>query len=249
MYIRGMKSYPTLVVIVLTMCCVNASAQTKTYHSASGEMIFSFATIQKGGNQISSNLRWSPVFNFQVLKNYDFTQHFGFFHGVAMRNVGFIYDIPGTDTLKKHRTYNFGIPIGLKLGNLEKGGFVYGGYEFELPFHYKEKLFINEDKKDVESFWFTNRVNWYTQSVFLGVNFPRGFNIKFKYYLDGFFNKDFTETIDGIRRKPFENFDAHVFYIALDWNVFKDLKQSRNKKRRQQQTDEKTYSYYLRKTP
>lgn len=210
-------------------------------------MIFSFATIEKGGNQIGSNLRWSPVFNFQGLKNYDFTQHFGFFHGLAIRNVGFIYDIPGTDTLKKHRTYNLGIPIGLKIGNLEKGTFVYGGYEFELPFHYKEKLFINDDKKDVIGVWFGNQVNWYTQSVFVGVNFPRGFNIKVKYYLDGFFNKDYTETVNGVREKPFANFDARVFYIALDWNVFKDVKTyGKGRKRRQkQQTEEKTYSYNL----
>lgn len=210
-------------------------------------MIFSFATIEKSGNQINSNLRWSPVFNFQAFKNYDFTKHFGFFHGLAMRNVGFIYEIPGTDSLKKHRTYNFGIPIGLKIGNLEKGSFVYGGYEFELPFHYKEKLFINDDKKDVVGVWFANQTNWYTQSVFVGINFPSGFNLKFKYYLDGFFNKNYTETVNGVRTKPFENFDARVFYIALDWNVFKDVKTygKGKRKRKQQETDEKSYSYHL----
>ncbi|MES2779896.1 MAG: hypothetical protein V4651_08350 [Bacteroidota bacterium] len=240
-----MKSFTTLVVLALTLCCANTYAQTKTYHSTSGEMIFSFATIQKGGNQINSNLRWSPVFNFQGLNNYDFTQHFGFFHGLAIRNVGFIYEIPGTDTLKKHRTYNLGIPVGFKLGKLENGTFLYGGYEFELPFHYKEKLFINDEKEDVSSVWFSNRVNWYTQSVFVGINFPRGFNVKFKYYLDSFFNKNATETINGVQSKPFANFDAHVFYIAIDWNVFKDVKEYGRKKRKQQQTDEKSYSYNL----
>ena len=241
-----MKSYNAVLVILLTLCFANSNAQTKIYNSTSSEMIFSFATIEKGGDKINSNLRWSPVFNFQSLKNYDFSQHIGFFHGFAIRNVGFIYDIPGTDTLKKHRTYNFGIPIGLKIGNLENGQFIYGGYELELPFHYKEKLFINDDKKEVTSVWFGNQTNWYTQSVFVGVNFQRGFNIKFKYYLDGFFNKDYTETVNGVRSKPFTNFNAHVFYISIAWNVFKDVKMYRRGKRsRQQQMDKSSYSYHL----
>ncbi len=231
-------------VIAFALCCANTYAQTKIYHSSSGEIIFSFATIQKGGNQIESNLRWSPVFNFQVLKNYDFSQHVGFFHGLAIRNVGFIYDVPGTDTLKKHRTYNLGIPVGLKIGNLKRGMFLYGGYEFELPFHYKEKLFINDDKKDITSVWFANRVYWYTQSVFVGINFPRGFNLKFKYYLDGFFNKDYAETINGVRSKPFADFDVNVFYIAINWNVFKDIKTyGKGRKTRPQKPEENAYSF------
>jgi hypothetical protein len=224
---------------------VIANAQTKVYNSTSSEMIFSFATINKGGNEIGSNLRWSPVFNFQSLVNYDFNNHIGFFHGLAIRNVGFIYDIPGTDTLKKYRTYNIGIPIGLKLGDLDGGLFLFGGYEFEMPFHYKEKLFINDDKKDVISVWFSDRTNWYTQSVFVGINFPQGLNVKFKYYLDGFFNKDYTETVNGIRTKPFQNFDAHVLYISLAWNVFRDVRGYGEDFKKKKQPEQKNYSYIL----
>ncbi|MCU0441866.1 MAG: hypothetical protein MUE96_05660 [Bacteroidia bacterium] len=201
------------------------NAQTKIYPSSSGEMIFSFARIVKSGNEVSSNLRWSPVFNLQGLVNYDVGQSFGFFHGLAVRNVGFIYDVPGTDTLKKFRTYNVGIPLGIKLGNVKDNGFfVYGGYEFEIPFNYKEKTFVSERKVDKFSLWFSNRTEWYTQSVFVGFNFPKGFNIKFKYYLNQFFNQQFKETSNGVQSMPFQNFDANVFYIALDWNVFKDVR-------------------------
>jgi hypothetical protein len=199
-----------------------AFAQVKSYPSASGEMIFSFAKISKNGVDISSNLRWSPVFNIQIYSNHDFSQHMGLFYGIAMHNVGFIYDVPQSDTLKKHRTYNIGIPIGIKLGNLGKDMFLYGGYEFEMPFHYKEKTFVNKDKKDKISVYFPQQVNWFTQSVFFGLNFRGGANIKFKYYLNGFFNKDYTETVNGVKVKPFANFDAQVFYIALQFNPFKD---------------------------
>jgi hypothetical protein len=199
-------------------------AQTKSYPSSSGEMIFSFAKISKGGVDVASNLRWSPVFNWQVFSNHDFTQHFGVFYGIAIRNVGFVYDVPQSDTLKKHRTYNIGIPIGIKLGNLDKGNFLYGGYEFEMPFHYKEKTFVNKDKKDDKiSVYFPNQVNWYTQSVFVGVNFKGGLNVKFKYYLNEFFNANYTETdASGNKVKPFSDFNAHVFYFALQFNPFKD---------------------------
>jgi hypothetical protein len=220
-----------------------AIAQTKIYSSASGEMIFSFANITRNGNKVDSKLRWSPVFNLQGLVNYDFNNHFGFFHGLTMRNVGFTYD-QSADTMKKFRTYNVGIPLGIKLGNLEKGLFIYGGYEFEMPFHYKEKTFINEDKTDKISVYFSNRVNWYTQSLFVGLNFPGGYNLKFKYYINEFFNKNYTESTSGVQVKPFENFNAHVFYIALDYNVFKDVKDyGKQKAKPQQKEDRYSYNY------
>jgi hypothetical protein len=222
-------------------------AQTKSYPSSSGEMIFSFAKINKEGNDVSSNLRWSPVFNWQIYSNHDFSQHVGSFYGLAMRNVGFIYEVPNSDTLKKFRTYNIGIPLGIKVGNLAKGFFLYGGYEFEMPFHYKEKTFVNEDKKDKIAVWFSNRTEWYTQSVFAGINFPRGVNLKFKYYLNNFFNQNYTETNAlGVRVKPFENFNANVFYIALQFNPFKDMRgyyKNRNKSKPKKQEERYSINY------
>jgi hypothetical protein len=217
-------------------------AQTKKYTSASTEMIFSFATIKQNGSNISSNLRWSPVFNLQTFRNYDFTQHVGFFHGFGIRNVGFIYEIPGTDSLKKYRTYNLGIPLGLKLGNLN-GFFVYAGYEFEIPINYKEKTFVGERKTDRFNVWFSDRTEWWTQSAFVGLNFPGGLNLKFKYYLNNFFNKDFTETVNGTRVQPFKDFDAHVFYISLDWHVFRDVTTYGRRKKPAPVPSTTSYSY------
>jgi hypothetical protein len=213
---------------------LNTQAQTRTYVSGSSEMIFSFGKIISNGNEMSSELRWSPVFNGEGLMNHDFTQHMGIFYGLAYRNVGFIYK-PTADTLKKFRTYNLGIPVGIKLGNLD-GTFLYGGYEFEMPFNYKEKTFIDEVKKEVFDVWFTDRVNWYTQSVFFGINFKGGTNLKFKYYIDPFFNRNFSQTVAGVATKPFEKLEVNVFYIALSWNVFKDVK-SYNKSRFNKQAE------------
>jgi hypothetical protein len=236
-----------LLLLLFISVSVLTFAQTKSYLSSSGEMIFSFANIKQGGNNIDSKLRWSPVFNWQLFRNHDFTQHFGLFYGFAIRNVGFVYDIPNSDTLKKYRTYNVGIPVGIKLGNIESGTFVYGGYEFEMPFHYKEKTFVNGDKKDKITAYFTDRVNWYTQSAFVGINFKRGLNIKFKYYLDNFFNPDYSEVNSiNVRVKPFSDFNAHVFYFALQFNPFKDWRSyyTKQEKPAPKKADERySYSY------
>jgi hypothetical protein len=58
----------------------------------------------------------------------------------------------------------------------------------------------------------------------VGVQFKGGTNLKFKYYLTGFFNKNFTETKNGVQTKPYENFDANVFYVSLNYNLFKNDK-------------------------
>jgi hypothetical protein len=240
----------TLAIIIAALIGIMSHAQTHSYFSSSGEMIFSFAKINKGGRELESNLRWSPVFNWQGIVNHNFGQRAGIFYGLAIRNVGFIYDIPNTDSLKKFRTYNIGFPVGLKLGNMN-GAFIWGGYEFEMPFVYKEKTFVNERKTEVFEVWFSKRYNPFLNSVFLGINFKRGFNIKFKYYLDNFFNKEYTETVNGVQTKPFADFNANVFYIALDWNVFQDVRDYRrkrddNKSKRKQQisTYNNTSIYY-----
>ena len=119
-------------------------SQADIYTTSGGEIIFSFATIQQDGNETGSILRFAPVLNMQTFVNFDVTDRAGFFLGLGIRNVGFIYDEDG-DTRKKFRTYNLGIPVGLKIGNLDRL-FGYVGYELEIPFHYKEKTFISERK-------------------------------------------------------------------------------------------------------
>lgn len=225
-----------ILVIILSFSLFTANAQTHSYISNSGEMIFSFAKIKSSGADLSSNLRWSPVFNGQTLANIDLTQHVGVFAGLAYRNVGFIYE-PTSDTLKKFRTYNLGIPVGIKIGNMH-GTFLFGGYEFEIPFAYKEKTFINDDKKTIETDWFSPKVNPYNQALFAGINFKKGMSLKVKYYLDNFFNSGYTDK-SGL--KPFANFTANVFYISLSWNAFKDMKEySKQKLRKRNKTGVET---------
>ncbi|MCU0419866.1 MAG: hypothetical protein MUC38_09425, partial [Cyclobacteriaceae bacterium] len=67
------------------------------YTTSGGEWIFSVSNVSLNGTETSGAVRFSPVFNFQNLVNYDADRHVGFFSGLNIRNVGFIYDIPDSD--------------------------------------------------------------------------------------------------------------------------------------------------------
>ena len=217
-----MRSYFILVLVLLGVSAL-AQDKKKFYTTTSGELIFSFANINYQGSEEGSVLRFSPVFNFQNWANFDRSEKFGMFTGFSIRNVGFIYDIPNTTTRMKHRTYNLGIPIGIKLGNLSHR-FLFVGYELELPFAYKEKTFVDEEKVDKKTIWFSNRVPVFAHSLMAGIQTPYGVTFKFKYYLNNFFNKDF-EVSDGqgSTTKPYANSDYNVFYFSLSFGLLKNM--------------------------
>ncbi len=209
----------TIITISFLFISLFLRSQDNFYSTFGGEMIFSFATIDNKGDESGNIIRWSPVFNFQVFGNYDVNKNFGFLIGAGIRNVGFIYDIPGENIKKKFRNYNLGIPVGIKIGNLNKV-FLYGGYEIEFPLHYKEKTFINEEKTKI-SVWFSKRVPAYYHTAFIGVQFPYGLSLKFKYYISEFFNQNYTLN-DG--KKPYDGFKANVFYFSITSALFKNNK-------------------------
>jgi hypothetical protein len=125
-------------------------------------------------------------------------------------------------TRRKARTYNMGIPFGIKIGDVDKF-FIYTGYELELAFNYRERNYIS-NQKSVFNEWFSDRVPLLNNSILVGVQFPKGINLKFKYYITNFYNKDYVEidqeTAESI--KPYENLDVNVFFISVGFNLFKD---------------------------
>lgn len=124
-----------LVPVLLLLFQFHMNAQeSKLYFSSGGELIFSWADVDDNAQEGEVITRFSAFFHFQTLTNYDFSNSAGAFWGLAMRNVGFIYDDPNnTDVRKKYRTYNLGFPVGFKFGDLG-GRFIYFGYELEIPF-------------------------------------------------------------------------------------------------------------------
>lgn len=198
--------------------------KSKAYLTSGGEFIFSFANVEQNGNSESSTVRFSPVFNLQVMVNQDMNKNFGLFTGIAVRNVGYImndYKDPSNNLFykKKFRTYNLGLPLGIKVGDLQKT-FFYGGYEVELAFSYKEKTYDGGDKIDKITGWFSDRNELFQHGFLAGIQFPRGVNLKFKYYLSEFHNQDYT-TNAGI--KPYGGLKANIMYVSLSFFLFKNL--------------------------
>lgn len=209
----------------LAVLAITAQAQRPGwYFSTAGEVIFSAAAINHNGDEGGSIVRFSPFFNSQNHLNKDLSENFGLYTGLNLRNVGFIYDHAGSDVRTKHRTYNIGVPVGVKLGPVDRT-FLYAGYEIEFPINYKEKTFENERRTDRFNVWFSKRVPTFYHTVMAGVQFKGGANLKFKYYLTNFFNKDFTESSGGAQVKPYANFDVHVFYVSLSFDMLRGLEQ------------------------
>ena len=219
-----MKKITFLLLIGVLGLFSSVNAQ-KFYTTSGGEMIFSFATIDNNGSDGNNIMRWSPVFNAQFYGNYDFSKYAGFIMGAAIRNVGYIDgnpDVKNTAYKKKYRSYNFGIPVGIKIGNLDKF-FVYGGYEIEFPFHYKEKTFFDGSKQDNKiTDWFSKRTPVLYNTAFAGIQFPYGLNLKVKYYFTNFFNEDFEQVTDGNITKPYAGMKANIIYFSLSFDLFKN---------------------------
>jgi len=189
-------------------------------------MIFSFASVEDHGSENGSIMRWAPVFNIQSMYNADLSDRLGVFTGLAIRNVGYIYDhyratVTQPSTYKKKfRSYNLALPVGVKIGNLSKT-FFYAGYEIELPIHYKEKTFDGGDKIDKITGWFSDRQELFQHGFLAGIQFPRTVSLKFKYYVSEFHNQSY---VDGNGNKPYNGLKSHIFYFSLSSLLFKDLK-------------------------
>ena len=194
----------------------------------SGEWIFSLPSMSVPSEVAGPVLRFSPWYNVQYTANYQIAKPFSLFMGLDIRNVGFIIsgDVEDEgetiDTKKKFRTYNLGIPAGFTIGNNNSLLF-YGGFEVEFPFHYKEKTFKNGVKTEIYKEWLSPKTPNYLTSVFAGVELGTGFNIKFKYYLDRFFDRNNKEEIPGMGGLTYDKLDAQVMYVALCFNMFHDL--------------------------
>ena len=212
-----------ILILLMFLFGWNTKAQNiETYVTSGAEMIFSFASVEIDGNEQNTAMRWTPFLNFHFYGHADLNDRIGAFSGLAVGNIGVIFN-DDTKEGNKHifRSYNLGIPIGLKIGNLEKG-FVYGGYEIEFPFHYKHKYWQSNDRsgaKTKETSFFTSRTSSPMHSWFAGIQFE-GINIKFKYYLTNFFNQSYMK--DNLQ--PFATYEANIIYISITANMTKNLK-------------------------
>jgi len=191
-------------------------AQDKFYSENSGELIFSFADVEQNGESVPNKLRFTMFLHLGQNHHYDFTNNFGFYTGYGLRNIGFTIEKDNVKT--KHRTYSIGIPLALKIGSFDDHFYVYGGASYEMFFHYKRKIFIDGNKSKFSE-WFSDRTDLFAPSFFAGIQFPKGINLKFKYYPNNFLNNDFS----GDNTVDYSTYNkSNLFYFGLTFNIRTD---------------------------
>jgi hypothetical protein len=229
-----MKTSAAAIILALLLISLESTAQGRIYRSSGGEIIFSGADVnylgEHGSKNVNTNTRFTLFFHVQQLVNFDLTNKFGFYTGVAIRNVGLITEdlyqylgFTGIDesnmywnrtTKIKRRSYSLGFPLALKLGNLNRDYFLYAGGEYEWMFHYKQKMFLDDNKSKYNE-WTSDRVNPWIPSLFAGIQFPGGFNLKLKYYMKDFLNPDF-QGMDFGQEVDYSQFESSgIWYISV----------------------------------
>ncbi len=231
-----MKKIVAVLIFLMVILSINSHAQ-RIYHSSGAEIIFSGADVNYSGMDVNTNLRFTLFFHTQHFINLDVTNNIGLYTGVGMRNIGLItedlyqnvgflnIDNTHVDYNKnvkiKRRSYSLGFPVALKLGSFSKHFFLFAGGEYEWMFHYKQKLFIDSDKYKFKE-WTSDRVNPWIPSLFAGIQFPQGFRLKFKYYMDDFLNPDFMG-VDFGEQVDYSQFESTgMWYISLSFFLNKN---------------------------
>jgi len=83
---RNMKKTAILILVLMMGSGFyhRTFGHTDIYTTSGGEIIFSFASIEQGGNETGSILRFAPVLNLQSFVNFDVTDKAGFFSGIFL---------------------------------------------------------------------------------------------------------------------------------------------------------------------
>jgi hypothetical protein len=236
-----------LAIICLGLINISAIAQ-KVYTETSGELIFSnsqaeftqeFMDKYDGASLASNNVRFTCFFHLGQYLHYDFSNNVGMFTGLAIRNIGMITDetlpqqvagdgtVPYSNYKIIRRQYTLGVPLALKIGAFDKHLYFFGGGEYEMAFHFKEKYWTGSyersGSKTKNTEWFSSQTPTFIPSVFGGIQFPYGLNIKFKYYLNDFLNQDYKGNGNSVPGATFDISDqtrykaSNMYYLSICW--------------------------------
>ncbi len=186
--------------------------------------IFSSAIFQKPGEgqKLLPTVRFSLI-NIGYHFNYDFDEHFGIFTGLGIKNLGFIEktDRIGAsnkdddDSTIKRRVYTLGIPLGFKVGNLQKRHYFFFGGGVDMPFNYRQKGFVKRNDKAKFSDWMSDRTPRFMPFLFAGISYKAGSTVKLQYYPGNFFNTEYEENNGGVITHPYRGYSAHLLCLTF----------------------------------
>lgn len=216
----------------------------RVYSSTGGEIIFSFVDFDVDVNAPRNPMRFTLFFHTTYHWNFDLNSRFGFYTGLELKNIGFIarYNDQAIDRTK-HRTYNLGVPLAFKIGDMKKGFFFAGGAA-ELAFHYKEKAFQGKRRVDRFSTWFdSDRTNLLLPAAFVGFKTKSSVTFKFQYYFTSLLNPNFVE-MDQITQQnvtPYSNLGGNVFFFSINF-ITRDKKKTQDVIKRRSETTTTRYT-------
>ena len=191
----------------------------KFYVASAADMgIFSTAFIKSNDGvnteKYMGTLRFTYFFNFGFSFNYDFNKHVGVYAGIDIKNVGYIDHFDGITV--KRRTYNIGVPLAIKLGNIKDKSYFFAGGGLDVPINFKEKAFTSRGHK-LEKYneWFSDATPHIMPYVFLGYSMAPGVTYKLQYYPNNYLNEDYVK--DG--GQPFSGTTVNLLMFSIGFNV------------------------------
>lgn len=194
-------------------------AKNKIYSSTNIDGLIlstSFLNTGNGDGTQMTTPRFTAFFHIGRNFNYDFNRKVGLYSGINIKNIGFIEKFSMNDSTVIRRSYTFGIPLGLKIGDIDFGNYALIGGGVDFPFHYKEKGFIKRSKKTKTTEWFSSRTNYAMPYIFLGAHLRPGVALKLQYYPTNFMNSHFQEK-NGL--KPYENYNVNLLMLTVGTDI------------------------------
>lgn len=178
------------------------------------EQVFSTA-IASNYDGAAGPIRFSGI-GIEAADNYDLTKHFGSYYTIGLRHVGYISEKSDLERRAKYRTWNLSLGAGLKLGRMQHGLF-FLGYSIELPFHYRERFFLDKEQEEIMGEWFSRRTPTLSHAIVAGYQFPFGVSVKGMFYLSRFHRVDFTALDDGTTTHPYAGMDNHLVSLSIQF--------------------------------
>jgi len=215
-----------LMIVVAVFAGLQNIRSQDAYSVTFSELLFQFSDTEIDGVGVSDQMRFTLFFHYGQNWHLDLNNTIGFYSGLAVRNVGFIYDEDQPFRKTIRRSYTLGVPLALKVGSFRHHFFLFGGGEYEMLFHYKAKRWYSHDREGTkikDSEWFSEKTNLFVPSAFAGMQFPGGINVKVKYYLGDFLNKSYRGRDLGVDDVSFAGFTRQeMFYLSVSWQFRTD---------------------------
>lgn len=213
-----MIKFSSVSILLLFFFSFGFSQAKKPYRTGATELIFSYGVLtDSAGGKINSQPRFSGFFNQQQQVHFDFGKHIGLYTGLGVRNVGVVAR-PVSGVRVKQRAYGLGIPIAVKLGNMDLERYFAIGGEAEYFFHYKEKFFFNGKKHKYDE-WFSDRATPFNPSVFLQWEDANGVFIRAKYYFYDFLKPQNNLMLNDSTFVPGYSKSSMFFTLSIGINI------------------------------